>query len=78
MFPVTGRPRLGIVRSGQNDGPVCVKLIASPSASESENAWSAVDPATTVMFVDGGQHNRAVQLMTVAVSDSHPSRQSHR
>jgi hypothetical protein len=69
MFPVRVVPAWALSVLVMNAGPVCVKLIASPSASEAENAWSAVAPAVTVMLLMAASTTGRSTLTTVAVSD---------
>src|SRR5882672_9997284 len=69
MFPVRVVPAWALSVLVKNVGPVFVKVIASPSGSVAVNVWSAVCPATTLMFAIAASETGRSTLFTVTVSD---------
>src|SRR5882672_2778936 len=69
MFPVRVVPAWALSVLVMNVGPVFVKVIASPSGSVAVNVWSAVCPATTLMFAIAASETGRSTLFTVTVSD---------
>ncbi len=69
MFPVRVVPAWALSVLVMKVGPVCVKVIASPSGSDAVKAWSAVAPAVTVMLLSEASTTGRSTLFTVMLKD---------